>query len=293
MKRTSIALLAAAALALSITACSGGAQEESAYVGDIGSPDIGAAEDMAVASDEGWEGGEPIGAGQAELFEAGYDPSSLAAAEAGDASQHIIVTGSVSVLTDSPVEKAEQFSQSIDDLGGFVENRWQHNDGRGTYVTVTARIPADQYAAAEGAAADLGKVEARSMDRADVGAAVADLQARKQALEDSLQRLKVLVEEAESVSELLEAEQMQTERQAELDGLVAQLDWYEDQVAMSTLSATFSTVPDVEGGFSWARAVQMLRASVEYVGYGLVIIIPWVAVLGGIAFLVRYLRKRR
>ena len=95
-----------------------------------------------------------------------------------------------------------------------------------------------------------------------------------------------------TVDELIAAENGLTQRQAELDSLTAQLEWLDSQVSMSTLNVSFST--DVDStGFSLGKAWQIFLKSLEVVGYGLLVALPWLVVAAIIFLLVRWgLAKR-
>ena len=205
---------------------------------------------------------------------------------------HVIVTGRMTILTDKPAEAAKEYAAAIKEIGGYADSEWQYNSGADSQSDVTLRVPADKFDEAVELAEGFGKVQDKNVSREDVSAQVVDLEARKQALQDSLERLTELMGEAQTVSDLLEAENMKTQRQAELDSLVAQLDWYQDQTQMSTLSVTFTKQATVTTGFSWDRAVQMLKESFEFLAYALVVLLPWAVVGTGLAFLIRALVKR-
>ena len=101
------------------------------------------------------------------------------------------------------------------------------------------------------------------------------------------------MDQATSVDELIAAENGLTQRQAELDSLTAQLEWLDSQVSMSTLNVSFSTDVD-SAGFSLGKARQIFLKSLEVVGYGLLVALPWLVVAAIIFLLVRWgLAKRR
>ena len=74
----------------------------------------------------------------------------------------------------------------------------------------------------------------------DVTAQGADLDARIEALEVSIARLRQLLATAETTKDLIDIESELTARQAELDSLVAQRAVLSDQVAQSTLTVSIS-----------------------------------------------------
>src|SRR5699024_9813240 len=99
----------------------------------------------------------------------------------------------------------------------------------------TLRVPADELEQLMKDIEGSGEVVERSQNAEDVTDAVRDLDARISALEVSTERLEDIMGEADSAADLLEAEKALSERQGELESLVAQRDDLEDQVSMSTL----------------------------------------------------------
>ena len=255
---------------------------------------VGCAADFSgsTVNERGYTGMESVEAAGDGGFVQDYAAEELGDLDDVEVGSHVIVTGYMTILTDKPAEAAKEYAAAIKEIGGYADSEWQYNSGADSQSDITLRVPADKFDEAVEIAEGFGKVQDKNVSREDVSAQVVDLEARKQALQDSLERLTELMGEAQTVSDLLEAENMKTQRQAELDSLVAQLDWYQDQTQMSTLSVTFTKQATVTTGFSWDRAVQMLKESFEFLIYALVVLLPWAAVGTGVAFLIRALVKR-
>lgn len=210
----------------------------------------------------------------------------------------IIKTGDAWIITSEPDAAATKFTELVESLGGRVESTWQSDDSPSRSANVGARVPADKYDELVAKLPDFGKIQNQSTNTQDVGQEIADLDARRAALETSIERLTTLMKGATTTEDLLQAEDMMTQRQAELDSLNSQLQWLNGQVDMSSLSVNFSTGADsADSGFSWDRAWHMLGQSFLFVAYFAVIVLPWVLIVGAIAALVvvavRRRRKRR
>src|SRR5699024_3349409 len=128
------------------------------------------------------------------------------------------------------------------------------------------------------------------------------LDARISALEVSTERLEDIMGEADSAADLLEAEKALSERQGELESLVAQRDDLEDQVSMSTLEVELRETDSGgdRGGFAeWFGALgTTLVASAGGLVLVLAALLPWVVVIGIPGFfitrwLIRRNRKRK
>lgn len=208
----------------------------------------------------------------------------------------VITTGDASIRTEDPQAAAGQFVDAVIAVGGQVSYSTLSNTGGEPEAMVTVRIPATEYQGIVESLDEFGEVLYQSTQVQEVGAELADLEARRKALESSIARLTELMTDAGTVTELLEAEDMLTQRQAELDSLTAQLKWLEDQVAMSTLTVTFAAGT---AGFPTRPPTTLERAwsyfldSAESILYVAVVLLPWLVILGGILLVVIVLIRRR
>ena len=207
------------------------------------------------------------------------------------------------VITDSPSESADGIAQHGETRDGYVESREEWADQGGeAVVDMTLRVPADELEQLMTDIEGSGEVVERSQNAEDVTDAVRDLDARISALEVSTERLEDIMGEADSAADLLEAEKALSERQGELESLVAQRDDLEDQVSMSTLEVELRETDSGgdRGGFAeWFGALgTTLVASAGGLVLVLAALLPWVVVIGIPAFfitrwLIRRNRKRK
>lgn len=263
-------VLVAVALALFVSACGSDSFDET-YVGPG---------ERAV--------GQAIQAEQAE-------PAGPAGEDGASISNDVITTGTASVRTGEPESAAADFAAAVREEGGRIEFSETGTRGDQPRAVVTARVPAERYEAVVDALSDFGEVVAQSTQATDVTQERVDLQARRDALQTSIDRLTELMTGADSVEDLLRAEEMLTQRQGELDSLTAQLDHLQDQVGMSTLTVTFSVDDD---GYLPPNVVerswQAFLTSLETMVIVLVGLLPWLVVLGiVIAVVVAVVRRRR
>lgn len=204
----------------------------------------------------------------------------------------VITTGSATIKTSTPDTAAENFADKVAEMGGVVNSTWQSEWDGSVSASVDAQVPADRYEELVGSLSDFGKIIDQNTSRQDVGLQVTDLNARKDALETSITRLQELMEQATTTEELLQAEDMLTQRQSELDSLNSQLEWLEDQIDMSSIYVTFTQDSAAGSGFSWDRAWDLLLNSFRFVAYALVILVPWLIAIGLVVWLVRTLVRR-
>lgn len=210
--------------------------------------------------------------------------------------EQVIRRGDASVTVDDPYSALTVLAEKVAEMGGNVSYSSQWTTGDHPRAEATVRVPADQLDALLAWLPDLGKVEQQSTSSEDVTLEVTDLRARIGALETSIDRLKALMSDAETIADLIEAEGMLTQRQSELDSLNSMLTYYTDQVALSTLTVSFTTSADAPGpSLSWGESWQSFLNSLLWLLNMLIYALPWLIVVGlGIVAwrLVRRSRKR-
>jgi hypothetical protein len=214
--------------------------------------------------------------------------------------QQVVTTGSLTVTADDPIRTATDATEA----GGRVDSRDETpgTSDQAPRATLTVRIPADDFDAVLARLQALGTVDNLSVSAVDVTAQAADLDARVTALQASVDRLLGLMAAATTTADLLAAETSLSQRQAELDGLVAQRDALADQVDFSSVTVSFvapgSIAPGVPTDF-WGGVVAGWNALVAAAS-GLVVVVgvlvPWLLPLAVVAavvvLLVRSGRRR-
>ena len=212
-----------------------------------------------------------------------------------DADRSVVTTGWVEVTVDDPTEGASRFGTWVESMGGRIDQR---SDQEGQ-TQMTVRVPAGRVAAAIDQLRTYGEVEATSISNVDVTAQVVDLDARIAALQASVARLTEILSTAATTVEVVEAESTLTQRQAELDGLVAQRSALGDQVDLSTidvsLTATESAASVEPDGFlgglrtGWNSVVETVNGAVTAAG----VAVPWLAIVVVLAAGAWALARRR
>ena len=228
------------------------------------------------------EGGGTAGASDASL------PAQASAA------RDVIRTGDLSLEVSRPSESADAVAAVAEELGGSVAMREvsQPYGGSATTATVVIRVPSERFDEAFERLTKLGNVLSDTRNASDVTEQRADLDARVKALESSVERLRELMRGSASTAELIEAEQALSDRQQELDGLRAQLESLEGQVAEASIAVSLRSPSALPGGGPatfWDGLLQGL-SSLGATGSALLvalgIALPWLAILGVIALAV-------
>ncbi len=241
-----------------------------------------------------------------------------------DATEEALVrSGSVLVGTEDPEAARDAFVATILAMGGRVTSESVVTDGGGgvqpygpevavsrdmgmSYpypwyptgpgIWLTVQVPVDDYDEAMEAARDAGEVVQMQQSTYDVGAQVADVDARIKALEASLVRLTSLMDEATDITDVITLEQAISQRQSELDALRAQQRDLANQTAMSAISLTLMSPQDAQNSVDpqpqrtwWESFLEGLSQFWSWFGQALLIISPLLIAFGIIA----WVRRRR
>ena len=176
---------------------------------------------------------------------------------------------------------------------GTIDSQNINSDGTSSYANIVARVPAETLDAFLSDLGDLGTVVSMSINAQDVTTQVVDLDARIGVLQTSIDRLKILQEQATSVTDLVAVETELANRQGELDSLTAQRG---QQVAMSTITVslspitelTSSTAPGFLAGLQngWSAFLALIAFAITSAGFlipfviiGAIIVIPVILVV--------------
>lgn len=227
-------------------------------------------------------------------------PQEIAAAEPD---REIIRNADMALRVDDVRETVDRIDSITAQAEGRIASKSVTATGDSLYAFVTARVPADRLDSVIAALGSLGEITSLSVVAEDVTAQGADLDARIQALQASITRLRELLAAAQTTKDLIEVEAELTTRQAELDSLVAQRSALSDLVALSTLNVSVSpsseaaewSPPGFASGLQsgWNALRTLTAGLITLVGF----LLPFVAVVLLAAIpviaLILVLRRRR
>lgn len=203
--------------------------------------------------------------------------------------------------------------QRVGQLEGYIEARDIYNgsayDGNvSRRATLTIRVPADKLDSFVQQVADVGNIISNTEESDDVTLQYTATESRLKVLKTEEERLLAFLEEAKSVSEMLEIEKRLTEVQAQLESLTSQLKVYDNLVDYGTIRLSvdeveqYTEVPEKDLTM-WQKISTGFATSLKNVGEILkglliffVVCIPYlipIAVVGGVVLLVLWLRKRK
>ncbi|WP_219413155.1 DUF4349 domain-containing protein [Pseudonocardia nigra] len=259
-----------------------------------GRPSIATAEpEIAMERDASTSSGEASGS-------AAVPDAPAQGVPVGGVQRALVRTAQLTVEVEDPAGAARQARTAAAGAGGFVTE--EQSGDTGSWLVL--RVPADALDRLMADIAAFGHVAARSTQTLDATEEVVDLDARVASQQASVARIRALLAEAESIGDVVAIESELATREAELDSLTRRLEMLRDQVALSTLTVDLRapggpqvTDPPAPGfldglasGWEGLRAIGSVAAAA--VGF-LVPFLPALAVLGGIAWLVRRAVRRR
>lgn len=218
----------------------------------------------------------------------------------------IIYTGEVAVRVEDVVAAADRASAVATRYGGFVGGDNRQVGEEYARATLTLRIPSENFAAALDALGELGEETSRNIHTEDVTAEVVDLEVRIATARASVERTRELLEEAESIADIVAVEEELTARETRLAQWEARQRTLEDLTTLSTITVELyeletepDTGPDAEeeqtGFLAGLRAGwDAFTASVRVVVTVLGALLPFLVTLGvPVGALIWWIRRRR
>ncbi|MFI2432743.1 DUF4349 domain-containing protein [Streptomyces sp. NPDC018693] len=273
------------AVGLALTGCAGDADDGG---GSSGSAARG------LAGDEAADLGAEAGTREDTAEGAGSDgarsePEAGARASAAPALtvNRIIRTATLTVQVKDVPKALEQARAATEDAGGYVGDETTTRDEDGSeHTRVVLRVPVDKYEAVLTGLQGTGKLVERTAKAQDVTDQVVDVDSRVQSQRASVARVRELMERATQLSDVLALEGELSNRQAELESLLARQASLKDRTTLATITLTLDENPvrekteDDEPGFldalsgGWDAFVAMLR----WVAMALGAVLPFAAV---------------
>lgn len=206
-------------------------------------------------------------------------------------------------------------SEKTQALGGYIENSRVYN-GSSYYdeqrnADLTLRIPAENLDTFLSAVSETCNVISQNESVEDVTLQYVDMKSRKEALETEQDRLLELLEQAETVEDIITIESRLSEVRYQLESMESQLRTLDNQVSYSTVYLYIQEVKrytPVKERSTWEKIADGFVESLYDVGEGicdffinLIIHIPylvvWAVVIIVIVFVIRgfrsFLKKRK
>ena len=305
--------LLTAGMILSLTAC-GSSSKDSNGISDLMDADYSVVSNEAAASEASAEGGFGMTEGY-DSAENTQDTGNTVSEEAADtavADRKLIKTVNMDVETREYDKLLSAVENKVAELGGYIESLDAYNGS--TYYSyrstrnanLTIRIPKDRLEEFQNTVSELGNVTSRSENVQDVTLTYVDLQSHRDALQTEQERLLQLLEQAESIEDIITIEQRLSDVRYQLESMESQLRSYDNQVDYSTVYLYIDEVEvytPVEEETTWERISAGFMDSLKSIGEGIkeaaiwfVIHIPylviWAIVIVIIVLILKKIKKR-
>lgn len=230
-----------------------------------------------------------------------------------DTNRKLIRNVDMNVETEEFDALLQNVQNRITSLGGYVENSEIYN-GSGYYdgyssmrsANLTARIPAEKLDEFLSLVSEMSNVTRKNESVTDVTLQYVDMQSHKQALQAEQTRLLELMEQAESIEDIISLESRLSEVRYQIESMESQLRTFDNQVSYSTVELYIEeveTYTPIEEPGRLQKMTEGFVDSLQGVGngfldfcIGFVIALPyllvWAIVIVIIVLIVRLLIKR-
>ena len=199
-------------------------------------------------------------------------------------------------------------NQQINELGGYLEDQSIRNGSRYAQrryrsADLTVRVPADRVDDFTQAVSGMANVVSNRRELEDITLQYVSTESRMLALQTEEARLLELMEQAETMSDLLEIEARLTDVRYELESTTSRLRVYNNQVDYATIHLSIEEVQEytpVEEETLWQRISGGFMSSLKSVGEGIVdffvwiiVSLPYLVIWGAVLALVIFIFKKK
>lgn len=270
MKGRKLFAILLALVMLLLTACGGSSK---------GAPQENAAMDMAMAEPAAMEEAMEVGSGNSLTTS---DTGSTALPE----SRKWIITMDMSVETEDLDSMLSALDEEIVALDGYVEGQNIHNGSaysqrRYRSASLTIRIPAESVDQFTREVEGICNVVNSDKNLEDITLTYVSTESRMKALQTEEARLLELMEQAETMSDLLEIEARLTDVRYELESVTSRLRTYDNQVNYATIYLYIDEVQEytpVAERTVWQRISEDFVSNLKSLGDDIVDVFVWVLV---------------
>lgn len=221
----------------------------------------------------------------------------------------IVRTADLNIQTRDVRAAAGRATSLVRGAEGYVVNQQSTTDGsvrpdEVSGVNLVLRVPVDEFDRVVRELRRLGIVHADKQEAVDVTDEVVDVESRLATQRRSIERLRALLSEADTVGEVMQVESELATREADLESLQARSATLGAQAALSTIRVSFeapiAAVVEAEGGSGFLAGLEAGWNAFTAVGMGLLTAVgamaPFLvlfALVGGPAWWLYRARSRR
>lgn len=225
-----------------------------------------------------------------EEYVGGFDNgSSVEVTEASSTSttaidRKLIKTVDMTVETQAFDQMLATIEQQVQELGGYIESMNTYYGSKYSSYTpvrdasMTIRIPKDNLASFLSTVSEVGNVTHRNDEIEDVTLTYVDMESHKEALQTEHDRLLELLENAQSLEDIIVIESRLSEVRYEIESMESQLRTFDNQVDYSTVYLYINEVEvftPVEEESIMERIASGFVENLQDIGNGIVELFIW------------------
>lgn len=149
----------------------------------------------------------------------------------------VIRTGTLSMESEDPQQVRDEIGEVVTAANGYIadESAQARPEGGVEEIQVVLRVPVDSFDEVVADIERLGKRRSLALQAQDVTAEVADVGSRVQSARAALERVRALLDRATSLGSVIRLEGVLSNRQADLEALLAREQALAGQTSLATL----------------------------------------------------------
>jgi hypothetical protein len=190
----------------------------------------------------------------------------------------IVYSGSITIRVRDAEDAATDAAELAGGAGGFVAAQDSQLEGD-REISMTLRVPSDRFEEVADQAAELGVVQARTVDSEDVTDQVVDLEGRLENAQASAKRLRELLATAQVLDNMVVLEERLAQRESDIEQIQGQLEVLDDRVTLASLDLTLTEKAAPTVSDDLPGPLESLRAGAVAVGNLLLLLLAAVAFL--------------
>lgn len=174
--------------------------------------------------------------------------------------EKLVYTCNLTIETTEYKKTMDEITKQIKDFNGIIESQNEYDNDYGWYMdghtktsgtmqcTIVVKIPSKDYQAFLAALDGKGKMTARSMNVTNISRTYYDTQATIESLKVQEKRLLKMMEEADTIEDMIKVEDRLTQVQTELNQYKTRLSVMDTEVAYSTITMDIKEVLEYKEG---------------------------------------------
>lgn len=174
-------------------------------------------------------------AGGSEKQFARQTPLSGAVGEENVIGQKLIYTMDVTIKTSDVAATMEKVQEKVKSLGGYIVDSNINNDSYQVTAHITMKVPAKEFDSIKGDLSQFGHVENQHLYTNDVSKEYFDTETRLKSWEAQEQRYLEILQQANTVEDILRIEDYLNNVRIQIESLKGQLKYWDNQVDYSTI----------------------------------------------------------